>query len=61
MSHIVDAFDELREKKLCNSLVICVSVIQFSICSEFHSNISNSCQDFADLLLGYFNFNAYSF
>ena len=66
MSNIifVDAFDELTDKityfmsNVCVCVCVCVCVsysILYLLLCNFYSSISNDWQDFANLLLGYFN------
>jgi len=50
-----DALDELTDKNTQFISNVCLSYSILYLCRKFHSKIPNNCQDFANLLQGYFN------
>jgi len=51
----IDAFDELTDKITLSVNNVCISFSLLYLRCKFHNNILNDRQDFANLLLGYFN------
>jgi len=50
-----DAFDVLTDKIAQSVYNSCISCLLLHVCRKFYNNILNDCQDFANLLRGYFN------
>jgi len=50
-----DTFDELTDKITPSVNNVCISYSLFYLRCKFHINALNDCQDFANLLRGYFN------
>jgi len=51
----VDVFDKLTDKitQFISNIFLSYSIL--SLLCKYHNNNPNDCQDFANLLLGYFN------